>query len=142
MSTAGEQLRAYIAADPQIAAIVSDRVHQQMAPNRYEGPYIWFAQYDSDYVREIDGVEYEPYERNWDLECIARDIQTAYQLEQDLRKRLPDGFRGRMAGGFVHALFTNEHESDYIPRGVAFAEDEGVFVQHFRIDMHGFGMPA
>lgn len=93
-----------------------ERVHHNVVPERFDGPYLWFARRGLRREDTFDPAEIStPFEVVFDLEAIALDGR-AFDLAASVRRQ--NTYRGAFGGGTVQAVLVGTQADDYTPRGL------------------------
>ena len=130
MSDVPTNLRTFLLADTDVAAIVATRVHQSSVPESVDAPYIWFTRDRSDGPRCLDNGVARTTEQQFSVECIAESLSTSQALADAVSDAL-DGYRGTFGDSTVKGVFVDDQTDDYIPRGVS--SDDGAFVAALQV---------
>lgn len=138
MASLGEDIRTFILASTGIAGASTaltlaraNAVTQNSYPVKPPDPRIWYRRAGSETVRCLGG-EAGPKNEEWDLEVIGGDIDEVLAIVPAVKTRF-DGYQGAMGSSSrtVQAIFVDDHDDDYEPRGVA--SEEAVNVSALRL---------
>ena len=142
MATLGENLRTLLVASTGLAAAwpstgpglgAPHAIEQNTIPERPPRPRIWY-QRDSE-VRDLYVSGEEGMRRSsWDLEVIGPDDAVVASITAALKARL-HGFDGAMGTDHVQLVEVEDHDDDYLFRGLA-SDDEAAHVAALRITIH------
>lgn len=135
MASIGEDLRTFLLADAGISAAVGTRIHQDIAPQGYDGQYIWFGRGGTENEDMLDSVAGEKSFREFfDIETISRDINESLSLAALVKGK--HNSRATFGSGTIQGLFVTDHADDYIPRGIG--QDSGLFVAALQLEIVGY----
>jgi len=113
----GADLRTWLLAQGGISALVGTRVHQNRAPEGYDGPYIYFRRRSVTHEDTVDMPAGDAaFEQSFDVEAIAEDQDQAMDLGELLLAL--HAYRGSFGGGTVQGVFVEDQSDDYVPRGL------------------------
>lgn len=135
MASVGEDIRAFILASTGIADALAtlnrtNVVAQNNMPEKPPDPRIWYRRAGTDTIRCLGG-EAGPHNEEWDLEVLGGDNDEVLAIVAAVKARF-DGHRGTMGSSrTVSAIFVDDHDDDYEPRGVA--SEEAVNVAALRL---------
>lgn len=127
MATIGENIRAAMIADSTgVEALVSGRIHQNNVPESIVHPRVWFTRAAS--FEEVDndgngGLT----DSSWDIECHALTLDAAESVA-DAVKTLLNGHRGAFGGDTVQGIFVEDHDDDYLPKGLGEDDNNHIHV--------------
>lgn len=119
MADLAENLRTFILADTPIAASIGTRCYQGMAPQSDIAtfPFIWFARSRRQLDRTLDAAAGDAADEQWfDLECISDDLDESQDLAEAVEDRL-NNYRGTVGTQTVQAIFVDDQDDNYVPRG-------------------------
>ena len=138
MSKLGIDIRSFLLADSDISDDVGgERIHQNVAPEEYDGAYIWYARAGTGDAEEEsfdDDTGTAEFREYWDLEAITSTLTATLALIELVKNH--HRHRGGFGGGTVQAIWVREHADDYIPRGVF--SDEGHHVAAVQLEIVGY----
>jgi len=133
-----QDLRSFLLADATISETVDDsRVHRNIAPESYVGPYIWYRLATTSTAETLQGsveqAEDTPFYTTFDVEVYAKDIDDVDTLAGRLRAK--HHYIGAIGGGTCQAVRVVDQGEDYIPSGLPTLEEDlhGATIQ-LRID--------
>lgn len=127
MATIGENIRKVLLADSTgVNAIVSGRVHQNSIPETITMPRVWYTRASSVEEVDNDGVG-GLTESSWDIECHAEDLDDALNLADNV-KSLLNGTKGSFGDDTVQGIFVEDHDDDYLPKGLGEDDDSHIHV--------------
>lgn len=137
MASIGENIYSFITNSTAIAAAFTDAggvvkadgaVQQNKIPQNPPLPRIWYARsgeiQDPDMSGPSDLVRSE-----WDIEVHSDDIGETLDIAAATKLAM-NGIKGSFGGRDVLALFVEDHDDEYIPRGLA--EDGGIHIAAIR----------
>lgn len=133
MSDVATRLRSFLLSDASITREVGDRIHQAHVPESSEGDYIYYQRSGIEPLRTLDAYALSPLYATFDVEVISRDIDQCQLIASLIRSKL-DCYRGTFDDGTVQAVFVEDHNDDYIPRGTY--ADEGVHVAAMSVQIY------
>ena len=133
MSDTATRLRAHILADATIAAIIGTSCHQSHVPQEITLPYVWFGRTGTEDIRTLDAsAGLAPFSEAFDVEAISDDLSESQTLALAIKSRL-NNYRGTFDDSTVKGIFVEDHNDDYMPRGVM--SDEGFAVAAMRCEI-------
>lgn len=124
MATLGQDFRAFIVGSTSIAAastawtitkpgvVELDKIGEQ--PPR---PRVWMQRRRENEELDLSGNG-GLVESTWDLEIISTDHSDRYSITNAIKRRL-NGHEGTMGTRTVQGIFVEDHDDDYLPRGLA-----------------------
>jgi len=130
----GEDLRTFIIEDAGVLALLANAadwgiVEQNNISEDAPQPRIWFTRSGDETELDQDGTSGLVHSR-FDLEVMALDIDVALDLTAVIKTAL-HGYRGTFGSGFALGIFVEDHDDDYLYRGLD--ADEGLNVSALRI---------
>jgi hypothetical protein len=122
MADIGENLRTAIVSSTAVLHVFADaaganRVCQAIEPEEPEHPRIWYGRSGSNEDVDLAGAG-GLVEDTFDVEVISDDLDEAQDIAMVV-KRFLNGKRGTFGGGSVQGIFVQDHNDDYIPRGIS-----------------------
>ena len=133
MSDTGTRLRAHLLGNAAITAIIGTSCHQGHVPQAVTVPYVWFGRANTDPLRTLDSAAGQaPFVESFDVEAISDDLDEAQTLASALKARL-ECHRGTFDDSTVKGIFVEDHNDEYIPRGIA--SDEVFHVAAMRCEI-------
>lgn len=134
-------IRTHLLADPQIVAIVGDRIHEGHVPefdpevDDLIPAYIWLSKSGSEEDGCLDDGPGIAADRvTFDLDCFAPTKTDADTLADLVRAALHNRHKaGPVAGTTVRAVFVTDQSDDYIPQGLM--SDEGQSVISYSLEV-------
>ena len=127
MATIGENIRTVLLADSTgVNAIVDGRVHQNNVPESIPMPRVWYTRAAS--FEDVDNAGVGGLtDSSWDIECHAEDLGDALNLA-DKVKSLLNGTKGSFGDDSVQGVFVEDHDDDYLPKGIGEDDDSHIHV--------------
>lgn len=107
---AAQDVRTYVLADASVAAITS-RFYVNVVPHAGSHPFIWLRRAGAngaDVIGESDDV----WQRRFDMECVAGDLDEASNLADAVRSRL-EGTSGTMGSNAYAWVSVQDQFDDY-----------------------------
>lgn len=132
MADVATRLRTFLLSDATISGIVGERIHQGFVPETTSGDYIWFARSGVEPLRVLASGVIEPLSVRFDLEAISEDIERSQTLAAAIRNKL-DAYRGTFVDTTTQGIFVEDHNDDYMPRGIF--GDEVVYVAAMNVEI-------
>ena len=134
MASLGEDIRSTIVGSTAILAQFAGAakphaVEQNSYPENAPDPRIYFRRARQETDRYLDGTA-GVTESEWDLEVIGTGDDEVLDLAEVMRGVL-DGHRGAFGGRSVQAVFVEDQDDDYFPRGIG--DEEGFTVAALRL---------
>lgn len=126
MADMGENIRTVIVANAGINAVVAGRVHQSVVPESLTMPRIWYTRAASFEDVDFDGIG-GLVDESWDIECHALSLDEAQDLSA-LVKPLFNGKRGTFGTDTIGGSFVEDHDDDYLPKGIGEDDDSHIHV--------------
>ena len=126
-----DDFRTLVLSSTAVVATVSNRVFWNVAPEEYPRPYVWYRRSSSEEELCLDGSG-GLRQTTLDVECWANEDATG--TAETLAGRLKDllhGHRGAMGGARAQAIYVDDQDDDYIPKGNM--ADEGADLVALRI---------
>ncbi len=137
MASLGEDFRTFLLDDSSIVARVSARVYQNEVLQESGADVLDYIWYERASIEREDtltmAVGERPFREFLNVEAVSTTIDDALDLADDLRAL--HGTKGDFGGGSALAVYVNEHQDDYIPRGDG--GDEGRHVAALQIEVIG-----
>lgn len=132
----GIDLRTWLLAVGGIDTIVDGRVHQNHAPESYQGAYIWIGRGGMEPADELnEGPAVNPFTEFWDVEIYSRDIDETEDLAELVHSLAP--MRGGVGSGTVQRLTITDHADDYLPKGM-YGDDDGLHLAALQVTVMGY----
>jgi hypothetical protein len=130
-----EDFRAFLLAQPAIAAAVGPNVHVNSVPEEVTPPYLWIRRSGGSRERSLGDAQGTPaFEERWDLEVISDSPSETADLAASVQGI--DGAKGTFGTGTIQGLFLEDYSDEYIPKGVF--SDEGLDVVAFQVVIYGY----
>lgn len=108
-------LRAMIAADLSIAALVGDRICQGQVPERTAMPYIWFQRSSTENEDTTDGSAGDPaWAHLFDMEVVADNLDDAEDIVELIKSY--HLYRGECGDSTIQGMFVEDHTDQYVRR--------------------------
>jgi hypothetical protein len=141
MATLGADLRTFLTGSTGIAAVWPSTgkglsaphvVEQNTFPQSAPDPRIYFQRQSEEQDLDMSGEDAVTDSR-WDVEVIGSDDPTVVSIVDAVKSRL-HGHRGAFGSRTVLAVFVEDHDDDYLVRGLA-SEDEAVSVAALQVQI-------
>ncbi len=137
MADVAENLRAWLLDDSTIDTQVgSTRVGQLRSLQEWSYPRITFFRTGTeDELKTLDSpVGEAPFRNFFDIECASEDVDAAADLAERI-KTIGNNYSGSFGDMTVNTLLIEDHNDDYIPKGVY--DDAAVFVSSLAVQVIG-----
>jgi hypothetical protein len=134
MADYAQNIKAYLQAQPSVAALVASRIHHNNMPTIAEtnNDYIWFNRAGHVYDRTLDeAAGTEPRSVLFNMECCSRDLGRAAALADAVRNLFP--FSGTFGDDTLKGAFANDQSEDYVP--INEASLVGVHVESLQLEI-------
>jgi hypothetical protein len=134
MASLGEDIRSAIVGSTAILAEFAGAAkphacEQNTYPENPPDPRIYFRRAREETDRFLNGDPMTT-ESEWDVECIGTGDDTVLDLAAVVKSTF-DGHSGTFGARTVQAVFVEDHDDDYIPRGVG--SEDGFTVAALRL---------
>lgn len=128
----GEDLRSFLLSSTGVTAAVANSttpgvIEQNTIREYAPSPRIWYQRRNENEDLDLGGTG-GIIESNWDIECHSEDPDEPFTIAAAVKSAL-HGHRGTFGSGSVQGVFVEDHDDDYIPKGVG--SEEGLYVASF-----------
>jgi len=135
--TISEDFRTFILSDPDIAAIVDDRVGQNKIPQGDAMPAIWFRRgtsNDGEIEMAIGDRADVQWVESFDVEVVSENLDQVESLAAMLKRF--QRHRGTFGSGKIQGLFVDDHSDSYVKENIG--GDDGRHVAALDFETVGY----